>query len=109
MILLTRLYDELVIRVNTTYPDKENLEKKIENVDIKISNTSKFIVTQNFNSLTKMNFNARMAEASKNLRTKKPVEKSLYLGNKDRQKKNSTFALNYFTGKNCFDNDGLQN
>ena len=43
----------------------------MENIDGKIPDTSKFILTQDFNRLTKMNFNSRMAESSKNLATKK--------------------------------------
>ena len=41
----------------------------------KIPDTSKFIVTQNFNRLTKIYFNARMEEALQNLAIKKQVNK----------------------------------
>ena len=44
--------------------------KKMENVDKKITNIRKFILIQDLNMLIKMNFNARMAEASKNLAPK---------------------------------------
>ena len=44
--------------------------KKMENVDKKITNIRKFILIQDLNRLIKMNFNARMAEASKNLAPK---------------------------------------
>ena len=41
----------------------------------KIPDTSKIIVTQNFNRLTKIYFNARMEEALQNLAIKKQVNK----------------------------------
>ena len=44
--------------------------KKMENVDKKITNIRKFILIQDLNRVIKMNFNARMAEASKNLAPK---------------------------------------
>ena len=44
--------------------------KKMENVDKKITNIRKFILIQDLNRLIKMNFSARMAEASKNLAPK---------------------------------------
>ena len=47
------------------------LKKKIEDVDKKIPDNSKFIVTQYFNGLTKINVNARTTEVSKNLANKK--------------------------------------
>lgn len=52
-------------KVDATESSKQNLEKGIEDVDKKIPNTTKFIVIQEFNRLTKIHFNARMAEASK--------------------------------------------
>ena len=45
--------------------------KKIENVDGKINDTSKFVEAYKFNRLTKVKFNTRMEEASKDLATKK--------------------------------------
>ena len=39
-------------------------------------------MTQNFDRLTKINFNARMTEASKNLATKKQVQNALDLEHK---------------------------
>ena len=44
--------------------------KKMENVDKKITNIRKFILIPDLDRLIKMNFNARMAEASKNLAPK---------------------------------------
>ena len=40
-----------------------------------------------FNRLTKLNFNAKMGEVSKNLATSKKVENVLDLAGKNRQKK----------------------
>ena len=54
----------LLIKTNKTFL------KKMENVDKKITNIRKFILIQDLNRLIKMNFNARMAEASKNLAPK---------------------------------------
>ena len=54
----------LLIKTNKTFL------KKMENVDKKITNIRKFILIQDLNMLIKMNFNARMAEASKNLAPK---------------------------------------
>ena len=54
----------LLIKTNKTFL------KKMANVDKKITNIRKFILIQDLNRLIKMNFNARMAEASKNLAPK---------------------------------------
>ena len=50
---------------------------KIKDVYKKMPDTSKFIVTQDFNRLTKINFNARMLKASRNFAIKKQVENPL--------------------------------
>ena len=50
--------------------DKQNLEKKIEDVDKKTPDTSKFIETQDFDRLKKIILNARKSEASKTLQLK---------------------------------------
>ena len=49
-------------------------------------NTSKFAMTQEFNRLAKVNVNARIAVASKNLATKRQVENALDWGDKNREK-----------------------
>ena len=56
--------------VNVVDLDKQNLEKKIEDVDKKTPDTSKFIETQDFDRLTKIILNARTSEASKTLQLK---------------------------------------
>ena len=56
-IVATTTKNELVKNVNTIDSDKQNLEEKIEDVDQKIPDTSKFVVTQDFNRLTKINSN----------------------------------------------------
>ena len=53
-------YDDWVKKVNIVDSNKQNLGKKIEAVDKKIPDTSKLILTQDFNRLRKLNFNARM-------------------------------------------------
>ena len=63
--------DELVKKGNAVDSDKQNLKKNIEYVDKKILDTNKFIATKEFNRLTKINFNAKMAEAWKKLATNK--------------------------------------
>ena len=56
--------------VNVVDLDKQNLEKKIEDVDKKTPDTSEFIETQDFDRLTKIILNARTSEASKTLQLK---------------------------------------
>ena len=56
--------------LNVVELDKQNLEKKIEDVDKKTPDTSKFIETQDFDRLTKIILNARTSEASKTLQLK---------------------------------------
>ena len=56
--------------VNVVDLDKQNLEKKIEDVDKKTPDTSKLIETQDFDRLTKIILNARTSEASKTLQLK---------------------------------------
>ena len=58
-------------KFNLIDSNKQNLEKKIEDVDKKRPDTSKFIKTHEFNRQTKTNLNARMAEVSKNLSIKR--------------------------------------
>ena len=48
-----------------------NVVKKKKDVDKMIPNTSKFIVTKDFNRLTKINFKSRKKGGSKNVATKK--------------------------------------
>ena len=59
----------------------------IEDIDKKLSDTSKFIVTKNFKWLTKTNFNARLTKYLKNLATKNYVENALDWRNKSKNKK----------------------
>ena len=56
--------------VNVVDLDKQNLEKKIEDVDKTTPDTSKFIETQDFDRLKKIILNARKSEASKTLQLK---------------------------------------
>ena len=69
--------------VNAVDSNKENLEKKIEDVDKKILDTSQLIETQEFTRLTKMD--ARMAVASKTLATEKQEKNALDLGDKNKK------------------------
>ena len=64
-------------------------KKKIKTIDKNRPDSSKSIIIQEFNRLTKINFNARKAEESENLETEKQRENSIDLGNKDREKKTS--------------------
>ena len=52
-------------------------------------------MSQDFNRLTKINFDTRLAETSKNLATKRQLENTLDLGDKHREKmtKIQTFSL----------------
>ena len=49
------IYDELAQKVNAIDSDKLNLQKKIEDIDKKILDNSKFVETQEFNRLRKKN------------------------------------------------------
>ena len=92
--------------------DKVNLKKMIEDVDKKITDTTKFIETQYFNKLTKLNFDARMAETSEYLATKNQVETEIDLKDKNREKikqKVQTLDLSCFIVRIYFDNNGSQN
>lgn len=64
------VYDGLVKRRNAINSEKQNLEKRIKDVDKKIPDISKYTENQNLNRSTKTNVNAIKAEASKNLVTK---------------------------------------
>ena len=75
------VYDGLFKKSNWIDSNKQNIEKKIEGVDKKISDNSKLIETHEFNRLTEINFNARMVEASEKLATN-----GLGSGNKNREK-----------------------
>ena len=66
-------------------------------------------MTQDFNRLTKMNFNARMAEASENLKKNKKQKKhaqDLRDENRRKIRKHQTLGLSRFIGKSYFDVDG---
>ena len=76
----------MIKKVSTIGWNKSNLEEKIEDVDKNIRNTTKFIVIQDFNRITKLHFNARMTEASNNLKSKNQVENTLELGDKNKEK-----------------------
>ena len=75
------------------------LKKLMQDVNKKIPDTNKFIETDEFSRLAEIHFNARIAEALKNLATKKQVVNALDLGNKNREKKLLTLDLSYFIGK----------
>lgn len=72
-------------------------------------NTSKFAMTQEFNRLAKVNVNARITVASKNLATKRQVENALDWGDKNREKIRNFKHLSDFVGKSYFDDVGSQN
>ena len=55
----------MIRKVNAIDSDQKHLEKKIEDVDKKRADTSKCFLTQDFNRLTKINFNTRIKEALK--------------------------------------------
>ena len=72
---------KLMLLVHTN----KTLIKKIEDVNKTIPDTSKFLETQKFTRLTKINL-ARMTEASTNLATKNQVEAALDLRYKKEKK-----------------------
>lgn len=77
---------ELLKMVRTFDLNKQRHEKKIEDTDKKIPGLSKSIVSQDFNILMIIKFNAREAKASKIIATKTQVQNTLDLGNKNREK-----------------------
>ena len=87
MKLLKRsVYHELVKKIDTISPNKQNLGKNIEDVDIKTPCTNKLIETHKLNKLIKKNFNARITEVSKIVSIEKQVDNALNLGDKNRGK-----------------------
>ena len=105
MVLLKRLYNELV----TTISSEKKILKKFEDVDKKTPDITKCIATRNFNRLIKTNFNRVVTEMSKGFASKNQVETRLDLGDQNRDEMKKLKTLNYFIGKSYFDNDGLQN
>ena len=89
VVVKNTVYDEFVKKVNAIDLNKQNIEKRIEDVNKKIPDTSKFIETHKFNRLPKVDFHARKEEASKNLATERQIENVLDLGDKKREKKNN--------------------
>ena len=81
------MFDEFVKKVNTIDSDKQNL-KKILKILIKrhLIPVNLLWPIQDFNRLAKINFNARMLDASKNLATKIQLENPFDLGDKNREK-----------------------
>ena len=77
-------------------------------VEEKIPDASNFINTHNFNKSTKVNFNAKMAEAPKDIAIKNQVETALDLGDGNRNKITGfkTFDLSFLLVNN-FCNDGF--
>ena len=97
--------DKLVKKLNTTDSDKNNLEKKIEHVDKKILDTTKFVVTQEFNCVNNRSID-KMAEASKKLVTKnKQLIQEIKIEKNFKNFKRSS----YFIGKSDFDDDASKN
>ena len=70
----------MVKKVNAIDSNKQNFLKKIKDGVKKVPETSEFMGIKYFNGLTKINFNARMEETSKNLKTKNQVETARDLG-----------------------------
>ena len=63
----------------TEISDMTNLaqNKKAKRIDNKISDSKNFINTQDFNRLIKINFDARIREAEKDLASKAEVDNAL--------------------------------
>ena len=49
------MYDDVIEEVRAADSHKQNLKRKIEDIDKKIPDTCKFIESQKFNKLTKIN------------------------------------------------------
>ena len=89
---------------------KATLNTKVTETENKISDTTGFVTTPEFNTLTKMSFDARIEEAAKNLIIKSQVDNVLDIADKSKEKieKFQTFYLSYFNGRRYFGNDGIQ-
>ena len=72
----------MVKKVDAIDSNKQKLLKKIKDGVKKVPETSEFMEIKYLNGLTKINFNARMEETSKNLKTKNQVETTRDLGQK---------------------------
>ena len=114
--------------VENKIPSTNNLVKKtdyntkITEIEKKLTdhNHDKYITTPEFNKFTTDIFNARLAEANlitkidfdtklSSLNRKINSNKTKHLITEKKLKKLNTYDLNYFPGKNYFDEDGTQN
>ena len=76
------------VALNTKSADIYNKMPYITNLKIenKLPDTTIFITTSIWNTLTKIKFDPRMAELTKNVATKKEIKTPLDLGYKNREK-----------------------
>ena len=101
---------------------KTDYNTKITDVENKLNNHNhdKYITTLELNRLDADVFNTRLAQANlirkvdfdaklSSLNRKITKNKSKHLLDENKLKKLKTFDLSYFSGKNYFENDGMQN
>ena len=81
--------------MNITNLTKAALNTKATEIENKIPHTIGFITTPEFNRLTKINFDARMKEVTKNLANKSHADAALEM-----------FHVSFFTGKSYFEDNG---
>ena len=96
-VVKTVMYDELVKGVNAIDSNKQNHKKSLKMLMKKRPHATKFIETHEFNRLTEININARMAEALKYLATKKQIDNALDLGDKNIEQIENFKYWIYFT------------
>ena len=78
----------------TNLATKVVLNMKATEIENQTPDTNSFITTPEFNRLTKVNFDARMEEAVKNLATKSEIKNALeFWGQKHRKNKKKTFNV----------------
>ena len=95
----------------TNLATKPALNTKAIKIENELSYTIGFVVTFELNRLTKINSDAKMKEAVKNLAIKSQVQNALDISDKieKKLKKNQTSDLNHFNSRTYFENDGLEN
>ena len=94
----------------TNLATKAALNTKTTDIENKTTDATSFIITPELNRLTKISFDAKIKEAAKSLASESQeyvldiVDENI----KEYIKKPQMFDLSYFSGKNYFENNGMQ-
>ena len=95
----------------TNMATKTALNTKVKEIENRIPHIIIFVNAPEFNRLVKINFDARMKEAAKDLATKGDMRNALNIGKQNRRitKRFDTYDSGCFIGKSYFGDDELQN